>query len=55
MHGDGHATLKVKTPALASEVQKLIKDITALLADNIAARPCAEPALRPVRIPGALP
>ena len=34
MHGDGHATLKVKTPALASEVRKLIKDITALLADN---------------------
>ena len=34
MHGDGHATLKVKTPALASEVRKRIKDITALLADN---------------------
>lgn len=34
MHGDGHATLKVKTAALASEVQKLIRDITALLADN---------------------
>jgi predicted RecB family nuclease len=34
MHGDGHATLNVKTPALASEVRKLIKDITALLADN---------------------
>ena len=34
MHGDGHATLKVKTPALASEVRKRIKDITALLAGN---------------------
>ena len=34
MHGDSHATLKVKTPALASEVRKRIKDITALLAGN---------------------
>jgi predicted RecB family nuclease len=34
MHGDDHATLKVKTHALASEVRKLIKDITTLLADN---------------------
>ena len=34
MHGDGQATLKVKLSSLASEVQKRIKDITALLADN---------------------
>ena len=34
MHGDSHATLKVKTPSLAGEVRKRIKDITALLADN---------------------
>ena len=34
MHGDSHATLKVKLPSLASEVRKRIKDITALLADN---------------------
>ena len=34
MHGDGHATLKVKLSSLASEVRKRIKDITALLADN---------------------
>ena len=34
MHGDGHATLKVKLSSLASEVQKRITDITALLADN---------------------
>ena len=34
MHGDGHATLKVKLTSLAREVQKRIKDITALLADN---------------------
>jgi predicted RecB family nuclease len=33
-HGDGHATLKVKLSSLAREVQKRIKDITALLADN---------------------
>jgi predicted RecB family nuclease len=33
-HGDGQATLKVKLSFLASEVQKRIKDITALLADN---------------------
>ena len=35
MHGDNRVTLKVKTPALASEVQKLIKDITVLLDDNM--------------------
>ena len=34
MHGDDHATLKVKTPGLAGEVRKRIKDITALLAGN---------------------
>jgi predicted RecB family nuclease len=34
VHGDSYATLKVKTPTLASEVRKRIKDITALLADN---------------------
>ena len=33
-HGDGHATLKVKLSSLAREVQKRIKDITVLLADN---------------------
>jgi predicted RecB family nuclease len=34
MHGDSYATLKVKTPTLASEVRKRIKEITALLAGN---------------------
>ena len=34
MHGDNHATLKVKLSSLTSEVQKRIQDITALLADN---------------------
>jgi predicted RecB family nuclease len=33
-HGDGYATLKVKLSSLASQVQKRIKDITALLADD---------------------
>lgn len=33
-HGDGHATLKVKLSSLAREVQKRIKDITTLLANN---------------------
>jgi predicted RecB family nuclease len=34
MHGDGQATLKVKLSSLASGLQKQVKDITALLADN---------------------
>ena len=34
-HGDNHATLKVKLSSLTSEVQKRIKEITALLADNL--------------------
>jgi predicted RecB family nuclease len=34
IHGDDHATLKVKTSALASEVRKRIKDITVLLAGH---------------------
>jgi len=34
VHGDSHATLKVKTPTLASEVRKRINEITALLAGN---------------------
>ena len=34
VHGDSHATLKVKIPAFASEVRKRIKEITALLAGN---------------------
>ena len=34
VHGDNHATLKVKTPAFVSEVRKRIKEITALLAGN---------------------
>ena len=34
MHGDSRATLKVKTPALASELRKRVKDITALLAGD---------------------
>ena len=33
-HGDGQATLKVKLSSLASEVQKRIKAITTVLADN---------------------
>jgi predicted RecB family nuclease len=33
-HGDGQATLKVKLTSLAREVQKRIKHITVLLADN---------------------
>jgi transposase-like protein len=34
VHGDSHVTLKVKIPAFASEVQKRIKKITALLDGN---------------------
>jgi predicted RecB family nuclease len=34
IHGDNHATLNVKISSLASEVQKRIKDITVLLANN---------------------
>jgi predicted RecB family nuclease len=34
VHGDSHATLKVKIRALASEARKRIKDIAALLARN---------------------
>ena len=34
MHGDSHATLKVKTLALAGEVRKRIEGITALLASE---------------------
>ena len=34
VHGDSHATLKVKTSALAGEVRKRIKSVTALLAGN---------------------
>jgi predicted RecB family nuclease len=34
VHGDNHATLKVKTSAFVSEVRKRIKEITALLVAN---------------------
>ena len=34
VHGAGHATLKVRTDALVSEVRSSIRDITALLAAN---------------------
>jgi hypothetical protein len=34
VHGDSHATLKVKTPAFTGEVRKRIKEIAALLAGN---------------------
>ena len=34
VHGDSHVTLKVKISALASEVRKRIKEITAFLAGN---------------------
>ena len=34
VHGDSHATLKVKIPVFASEVTKRIKEITSLLAGN---------------------
>src|SRR6202011_343830 len=34
MHGDAYATRKVKLSSLASQVQKTIKDINALLADD---------------------
>jgi predicted RecB family nuclease len=34
VHGDSHTTLNVKTPALASEARKRIKDIATLLANN---------------------
>jgi len=47
IHGDDHATLKVKTPALAGEVRKRLAKITALLAnpappDLVLNRHCAE-------------
>jgi hypothetical protein len=55
MHGDGHATFKVKLSSLVSTVRKEITGLTALLGRQFSARPCAEPALRRVRISGALP
>src|ERR1035438_9460786 len=47
IHGDDHATLKVKAPALAGEVRKCLGKITALLAspappDLVLNRHCAE-------------
>ena len=47
IHGDDHATLKVKTPALAGEVRKRLGKIAALLAssappDLVLNRHCAE-------------
>jgi len=47
IHGDDHATLRVKTPALASEVRKRLGNISALLAspeppDLVLNRHCAE-------------
>jgi len=47
IHGNDHATLKVKTSALASEVRKLISKITTLISDDSAPdlilnRHCAE-------------
>jgi predicted RecB family nuclease len=47
IHGDDHATLKVKTPALAGEVRKRLGKITALLAsptppDLVLNRHCTE-------------
>jgi len=47
IHGDDHATLKVKTPALAGEVRKRLEKITALFAsptppDLVLNRHCAE-------------
>jgi len=47
IHGDDHATLKMKTPALAGEVPKRLGKITALLAsptppDLVLNRHCAE-------------
>src|SRR6266540_247820 len=47
IHGDDHATLKVKTSALASKVRKLISKITTLISDDsppdlILNRHCAE-------------
>lgn len=47
IHGNDHATLKVKTSALASEVRKLISKITTLISDDsppdlILNRHCAE-------------
>lgn len=47
IHGDDHATLKVKTSALASEVRKRISKITTLISDDsppdlVLNRHCAE-------------
>lgn len=58
IHGDDHATLKVKTSALAGEVRKRLGKITALLAsptppDLVLNRHCAECEFRPVA--GRLP
>ena len=54
-HGDGHATLKVKLSSLAQRGAKTNQGHHRTLGRQFAARPCAEPALRPVRIPSALP
>ena len=55
MHGDGYATRKVKLPSLTSQVRKTDQGHHRTFGRRFAARPCAEPALWPVRIPGALP
>ena len=56
MHGDSHATLKVKLSSLASQRgEKAHQGRRRTLGQQYAARRCAKSALRPVRIPSALP
>ena len=52
IHGDDHATLKVKTSALAGEVRKRLEKIAALLSspappDLVLNRHCAECEFQP--------
>ena len=54
IHGDCHAISTVKLASLVRHVQKLIKPIAALLA-NESPPNLEQPALRPMRIPSALP
>ena len=54
MHGDGHATFKVKLSSLVSRCKR-DHGPHRTLGRQFAARPCTEPALRPVRISSALP
>ena len=55
VHGDKHAALKVNTLAFASEGAKTDQRHHRTPGPEFAAGPCAEPTLRPVRVPNSVP